>query len=40
VTFIDSAGVGLLHGLIRQGATLSGCSGFIEELLDESRACR
>ena len=35
VTFIDSAGLELLRDLIRQGATVSGCSGFIEELLSE-----
>ncbi len=39
VTFIDSAGLGLIHDLIRQGATLSGCSGFIEELLSQYKAC-
>jgi ABC-type transporter Mla MlaB component len=35
VTFIDSAGLELLRELIRQGATVSGCSSFIEELLSE-----
>jgi ABC-type transporter Mla MlaB component len=35
VTFIDSAGLGLIHDLVRQGATLSGCSGFIAELLSQ-----
>ena len=35
VTFIDSAGLGLIHDLVRQGTTLSGCSGFIEELLGQ-----
>ena len=39
VTLIDSAGLGLIHDLVRQGATLSGCSGFIEELLSQYR-CR
>jgi ABC-type transporter Mla MlaB component len=40
VSFIDSAGLELLRDLIRQGATISGCSGFIEELLNESEARR
>jgi ABC-type transporter Mla MlaB component len=35
VTFIDSAGLTLLRDLIGRGATISGCSGFIEELLSE-----
>jgi ABC-type transporter Mla MlaB component len=35
VTFIDSAGLTLLRELIGRGATISGCSGFIEELLSE-----
>jgi ABC-type transporter Mla MlaB component len=35
VTFIDSAGLTLLRDLIDRGATISGCSGFIEELLSE-----
>jgi ABC-type transporter Mla MlaB component len=38
VTFIDSAGRGLIHDLVRQGATLPGCSGFIEELLSQYQA--
>ena len=33
VTFIDPAGIELLGDLIRRGATLAACSGFIEELL-------
>jgi hypothetical protein len=33
VTFSDPAGVELLDELIRRGATLDACSGFIEELL-------
>jgi anti-anti-sigma regulatory factor len=39
VTFIDSAGLGLMHDLVRQGATLSGCSSFIAELLSQYQAC-
>jgi hypothetical protein len=35
VTFIDSAGLGLIDDLLRQGTILSGCSGFIEELLGQ-----
>jgi ABC-type transporter Mla MlaB component len=38
VTFIDSAGLELLRDLIRRGTTISGCSGFIEELLSENKA--
>jgi ABC-type transporter Mla MlaB component len=38
VTFIDSAGLGLIHDLVRQGATLSRCSGFIAELLSQYQA--
>jgi ABC-type transporter Mla MlaB component len=34
VTFIDSAGVRLLHDLIGRGATIVGCSGFIADLLN------
>jgi hypothetical protein len=33
VTFIDPAGINLLSDLIRRGATISACSGFVEELL-------
>ena len=40
VSFIDSAGLELLRDLVRQGATISGCSGFIKELLSESDTCR
>lgn len=37
--FVDPTGVGLLHGLERQGTRLGGCSGFINELLrDRDRA--
>jgi anti-anti-sigma regulatory factor len=39
VTFIDSSGLGLIHDLIRQGATLCGCSAFIAELLSQYEAC-
>lgn len=38
VTFIDSVGVKLLDDLIRRGATIVGCSGFIAELLSEGSA--
>jgi ABC-type transporter Mla MlaB component len=38
VAFIDSAALGLIHDLVRQGATLSGCSGFIAELLSQHQA--
>ena len=38
VTFIDPAGITLLDDLTRRGATLAGCSGFIEELLGRSRS--
>jgi ABC-type transporter Mla MlaB component len=37
VTFIDSVGVKLLDDLIRRGATIVGCSGFIAELLSGRR---
>jgi len=33
VTFIDSAGLGLLRELLAQGARLSACSGLVAELL-------
>lgn len=33
VTFIDSAGIKLLGDLIRLGAAVSDCSGFVDELL-------
>jgi anti-anti-sigma factor len=36
VTFIDSIGVKLLDDLVRRGATIVGCSGFIAELLSPS----
>ena len=36
VTFIDPAGISLLSDLVRRGATIAGCSGFIEELLSRS----
>jgi ABC-type transporter Mla MlaB component len=35
VTFIDPAGIALLGDLIRRGATLDACSGFIEDLLNQ-----
>lgn len=33
VTFIDPAGIRLIGELLRQGATISECTGFVEELL-------
>jgi hypothetical protein len=33
VTFIDLAGLNLLGDLIRRGATISECTGFVDELL-------
>ena len=39
VTFIDSSGLGLIQDLVRQGATLSGCSAFVAELLRQYNAC-
>jgi ABC-type transporter Mla MlaB component len=38
VTFIDSVGIKLLDDLIRRGATVVGCSGFIADLLNGSRS--
>ncbi len=37
VTFIDLVGIELLDDLVRQGATIVGCSGFVEELLSGGR---
>ena len=37
VTFIDSVGIKLLDDLIRRGATIEGCSGFIADLLNVRR---
>jgi ABC-type transporter Mla MlaB component len=37
VTFIDAVGLILLDDLIRQGATIAGCSGFVQELLSGGR---
>jgi ABC-type transporter Mla MlaB component len=37
VTFADKAGVALLGDLISRGATLSGCSGLVAELLRGER---
>jgi ABC-type transporter Mla MlaB component len=34
MTFVDSAGALLLDDLIRQGARVVGCSGFIAEMLN------
>lgn len=33
ITFVDRAGAILLQNLIRQGLTISACSGFVAELL-------
>jgi ABC-type transporter Mla MlaB component len=33
VTFVDSTGLQLLDDLVREGATIVGCSGFIADLL-------
>jgi len=38
VTFIDSAGAKLLDDLIRQGARVVGCSGFIAEMLNFNKS--
>jgi len=38
VTFIDSAGAKLLDDLIRQGARVVGCSGFIAEMLNLNKS--
>jgi anti-anti-sigma regulatory factor len=37
VTFVDSLGIKLLDDLVRQGATIVGCSGFIVALLSGRR---
>ena len=37
VTFIDPAGLKLLDDLVRQGATIVGCSDFISVLLNGGR---
>ena len=37
VTFVDRIGVKLLDDLVRQGATIVGCSGFIADLLNGRR---
>jgi RNA polymerase sigma-70 factor (ECF subfamily) len=33
VQFVDPAGIAVLHHLLRRGAVLTGCSGFLSELL-------
>jgi ABC-type transporter Mla MlaB component len=33
VTFVDSTGLKLLDDLVREGATIVGCSGFIADLM-------
>src|SRR4051794_33455788 len=33
ITFVDDAGRALLHDLISRGASVSGCSGYLSELL-------
>ena len=37
VTFVDSIGLKLLDDLVRQGATIVGCSDFISDLLNGGR---
>jgi hypothetical protein len=37
VTFVDSIGLKLLDDLVRQGATIVGCSGFVAGLLNGAR---
>ena len=37
VTFVDRIGVKLLDDLVRQGATIVGCSDFISDLLNGGR---
>jgi len=37
VTFVDPIGVLLLDDLVRQGATIVGCSDFISVLLNRGR---
>jgi RNA polymerase sigma-70 factor (ECF subfamily) len=37
VTFIDRAGTAVLRGLVRRGANLLACSGFLHELLRQGR---
>ena len=37
VTYLDEAGVELMHDLIRQGVSIAQCSGFIAELLHVDR---
>ena len=37
VTFVDSIGLKLLDDLLRQGATIVGCSDFISDLLNGGR---
>ncbi|MFI5459829.1 MAG: STAS domain-containing protein [Isosphaerales bacterium] len=38
LTFIDSAGAKLLDDLIRKGARVVGCSGFIAEMLNLNKS--
>jgi len=35
VTFVDAQGLGLLHGVARRGALLTGCSPFLSEMLGD-----
>ena len=37
VTFVDREGVDVLESAVRRGATLAGCSPFLNELLREHR---
>jgi hypothetical protein len=40
VTFIDPAGIELLGDLIRLGATISACTGFVDEMLKRNSSGR
>ncbi|HKQ50590.1 MAG TPA: STAS domain-containing protein [Phycisphaerae bacterium] len=37
LSFVDSAGVGLLRGLINRGAEISACSSFVSEVLQREK---
>ena len=38
VSYVDAAGTKSLHGLVQRGASLSGCSAFVGELLRVSQS--
>src|SRR5262245_990631 len=40
VQFVDPAGIAVFHHLVQKGAVLTGCSGFLTELLRVSTADR